>query len=70
MFTFRQGECTVYAILRNGELDSGPPSPEEMVPNFEPKKTQHVIFEWFLGLNDPFCLFSQYMLCPTGPMEE
>ena len=25
----------------------------EMGPNFEPKKTQNVNFEWFLGPNDP-----------------
>ena len=34
------------------------------------KKTQNVNFEWFLGPNSPFCLFSHYLLCPTGPVEE
>ena len=48
--------------------NAGPP--EEIVPNFEPKKPQNVNFEWFLGPNDPFRLFSHYILCPTRPMEE
>ena len=43
---------------------------EEMVPNFEPKQPQNVNFEWFLGPNDPFRIFSHYILCPTGPTEE
>ena len=46
------------------------PIPEEIVPNFEPKKAQNVNFEWFVGPHDPFCLFSHYILCPTEPMEK
>ena len=44
------------------------PHPEEIVPNFEPEKAQKVNFEWFIGPNDLFRLFSQ--LFPTGPTEE
>ena len=43
---------------------------EEIVPNFEAKKTKIVNYESFLGPNDSFRLFSHYMICPTGPMEE
>ena len=45
------------------------PPHKEMVPNFKPKKTQNVNFEWFFGPNDLLCLFSHYILCPTGPIK-
>ena len=38
----------------------------EIVLNFEPKKAQNVNFEWFIGPNDLFRLFSHYILCPRG----
>ena len=38
-----------------------------MVPNFEPKKTQNVNFEWFLGPNDSVHLFSHYTYIMSRP---
>ena len=44
--------------------------PKKLFQIFSLKKPQKVNFECFLGLNDPFGLFSHYILCPTRPMEE
>ena len=44
--------------------------PKKLFQILSLKKAQNVNFEWFLGPDDPFRLFSHYILCPTEPMEE
>ena len=39
-------------------------------PRDQKKDTQNVNFEWIIGPNDPFRLFSHYILCPIGPTKE